>query len=157
MSLSNYLKGSIVLPLIISLVVGIVLAITHDGSGYKSEWSTDDGFVLTVVLTIFLSGIISLLSLTLLFNRRAVIRNNHFLSFITWLLLPGILCLFVIYEECGNFTGRSDIDGSYEGSRLLDGYFLGVAALHLVCLFIGYTYFRYKMKNLGKEIITVKP
>jgi hypothetical protein len=50
LSLSKYYKKAALIPFIITLVVGLVLAITHNGKDYKSEWSTDDGFVLTVFL-----------------------------------------------------------------------------------------------------------
>jgi hypothetical protein len=142
LSLSKYYKVSSLIPFCITITAGVILSLTHDGSNYKSEWFTDDGFSLTVVLTILLSGFISFLSLLLLLNKRPIIKNNLLLSFLTWVLLPGVICLFVIYQEILNFTGHSDIDGSYEGNRLLDGYILSVAILHLLALFVTYVHFR---------------
>jgi hypothetical protein len=141
-SLSKYFRVSAIIPFFIAVTAGVILSLAHDGSNYKSEWATDDGFVLTVILTILLSGLISLLSLTLLLNKRPIIKNNLLLSFLTWILLPGIVCLFIIYQEILNFTGNSDIDGSYHGDRLLDRYILSVAILHLLALFFTYFHFR---------------
>ena len=141
-SLSKYFKVSAIIPFAITVTAGLILSLTHDGSSYKSEWLTDDGFVQTVVLTILLSGLISLLSLTLLLNKRPIVRNNLLLSFSTWILLPGIASLFVIYKEILNFTGHSNIDGSYEGNRLLDGYIMSMAVLHFLSLFVTYVHFR---------------
>jgi hypothetical protein len=56
--------------------------------------------------------------------------------------LPGAVCIFTIYQEILNFTGFSDFDDRYVGDRLLDGYILSVAALHLVMLCIGFRNFR---------------
>jgi hypothetical protein len=150
-SLQKYFKVSTIIPFAITIMAGIILSLTHDGSSYKSEWFTDDGFVLTVVLTILLSGLISLLSLTLLLNKRPIFRNNLLLSFITWTLLPGIACLFVIYQETLNFMGHSNIEGSYEGNRLLDGYIISVAILHLISIFVSYVHFRFTSNSQTNE------
>ena len=147
LSLSKYFKISAITPFSITITAGVILSLTHDGSDYKSEWFADDGVVLTVVLTILLSGLISLLSLTLLLNKRPIIKNSLLLSFLTWILLPGVACLFVIYQEALNFTGQSDIDGNYEGSRLLDGYTMSVAILHLSALFATYVHFRHRTNS----------
>lgn len=151
LSLSKYFKVSTIIPFAVTITAAIILSVTHDGSSYTSEWSTDDGFVLTVVLTILLSGLISLLSLTLLLNKRPIIRNNFLLSFISWILLPGLACSFVIYQEILNFTGHSNIDGSYEGNRLLDGYIMSVAILHLVCILGCYIHFRFTSNSQKNE------
>lgn len=146
-ALSKYFQISAIIPLLITVVTGIILSITHNGSNYESEWFTDDGFTLTVGLTILLSALISLFSTTILLNKQTDIRNNAFLSFIAWTLLPGALCLILISEELGNFTGASDINGVYDGNRVLDIYILSVGILHLVFLFIGYISFRKRVKR----------
>lgn len=135
------------MPLSMTIVIGVILIFTHNGSDYKSEWFIDDGFGLTIGLTILLSLLISLLSLTVLLNRLPTVKRNPLLSFICWTLLPGIVCFIVIYEETLNFTGHSDIDGSYEGNRLIDGYIMSVAALHFVSLLIGYIHYQVRLKN----------
>ncbi|MEI9912939.1 MAG: hypothetical protein WDO71_26840 [Bacteroidota bacterium] len=61
-SLTKYFKVSAITPFILTIVSGVILSLTHDGSDYKSEWFTDDGFGLTVGLIILLSGLISSLS-----------------------------------------------------------------------------------------------
>lgn len=146
-TLAKYFKISAIIPFSITITFGVILSLTHDGSDYKSEWFTDDGFVLTVMLTILLSGLISLLSLTLFLNRRPFIKKRSLLSFLTWVLLPGIVCLFIIYQETLKFTGHSDIDGTYEGSRLLDGYIISVGILHLLALFATYSHFKITSKS----------
>ena len=145
--MERYIKVSVIVPFMVNVFLGIILSITHDGSSYKSEWFTDDGFILTVFLTIFLSGFISILSLLFLLNRNDCIRNNFFFSFTSWILLPGSVCLFVIYEEILNFSGASDIDGYYPGNRMMDGYILFVGVVHLFFLFFSFINFRKNIMN----------
>lgn len=142
-SLYKYYKLAALLPLGLTTVLGIILSITHDGSKYKSEWFTDDGFVLTVFLTILLSGFISILSSTILLNKKPAVNTNPFFSFISWVVLPGILSGYVIYQEFLNFSGHSDIDGVYEGNRLLDGYIMSMAIMHLIGLIATYLHYFY--------------
>ncbi len=98
------------MPFGISTISGLILCCTHDGSHYKSEWMADDGFVLTMLFIVFTSCIISILSLSLLLNKIPFIKAHALLSFSSWLLLPGSLCLIIIYEETLNFIGEGDID-----------------------------------------------
>ncbi len=137
-NLSKYYKKAVGYPLSFAIIVGVILAITHDGSGYRSEWSTDDGFGLTVFLTIGLSIIIAGISASLFFNRLLVIRANGFYSFTTWIIPAALICIYVIYEESNNFSKQ----GGYVGSRILDGYIMSVVMIHLSCLFISYYLFR---------------
>ena len=140
--LSKYYKKAAVLPFGITTIIGIILALTHDGSNYKSEWSTDDGFVLTVFLTILLSAGTAILSLTIFLNKYSAIRDKILLSLLSWTALPGALCVFVIYEEILNFSGSSTIDGVYYGSRLMDGYILTIMSIHLFGIILSYLHFR---------------
>lgn len=141
-TLSKYYKRAARTPFVVTFILAIILSVTHDGSGYKSEWATDDGFVFTVILMVLVSAGISLLSAGLLFNNFLVVRNNRLFSFISWMLLPSIVCIRFIYEELKNFTVHSNIDGVYNGNRLLDGYMFFVATLHLACLLIAWFKFR---------------
>ena len=140
--LSKYYKIAALLPFAITTIVGIILALTHDGSNYKSEWSTDDGFVMTVFLTILLSAVIAILSLTIFLNKYSGIKVKAFFSLLSWIVLPGALCLFVIYEEVLNFSSSSTLDGVYYGSRLLDGYILAIVSIHLLAIVMCYLHFR---------------
>jgi hypothetical protein len=142
-SLYKYYKLAAFLPLGLTTVLGIILSIAHDGSKYKSEWFTDDGFVLTVLLTILLSGFISILSLTIFINKKSAVKTNTFLSFISWVVVPGGVSAFVIYQEFLNFSGYSDIDGVYEGNRLLDGYIMSMAIMHLLGLIATFLHYFY--------------
>ena len=140
--INKYFKSAVIPPSSFSVIIGIILIATHDGSSYKSEWFTSDGFAETVFMTLFLSGVISLLSATIFLNRLPSIKNNILISLITWTFLPGILCGYILYHEIDNFSGGSDIDGMYEGNRLLDGYILTVAFIHFLFLIISFIRFR---------------
>jgi len=150
-SLSKYYKFSAILPLGFTTVLGILFSITHDGSKYKSEWSTDDGFVLTIFLTILLSTFISILSLTIFLNKILIIKANALFSFLSWLACAGVVCVFVIYLEFQNFSGQSNIDGIYPGNRLLDGYIMLMAIVHLIALIVTYFHFREHRKTIDKN------
>lgn len=136
--------------MIIIIVIGAILITTHDGSNYKSEWSTNDGYGLTVFLTMLISCFIAILSLTILLNNSLSVSSNTFLSFTTRFLLPGIVCLIFIYEEKLNFMGKSDLNGSYPGDRLIDGYILSMGIIHLLSLTKSYKHFR---SNLSKNTL----
>ena len=138
--LSKHYKIATFVPFGLSMIVGIVLALTHNGSNYKSEWFTNDGFGETVFLTIVLSGIISFLSLTMFLNSFQPIQSNPLLSGLAWFALPSGLSLFVVYQELLNFSVSFD----YHGNRLLDGYIMSVALLHLFCLLFSFTLYRLK-------------
>ena len=141
-SLFKYYKIAALLPLGLTTVAGIILSIAHDGSKYRSEWFTDDGFVLTIFLTILLSGLIAILSLTALLHKHSMVKDNSLFSFLSWIVIPGALCAFVVYQEFLNFTGHSELDGTYEGNRLLDGFIMFMAILHLVGLITTYINFQ---------------
>ena len=143
-SLSKYFKIAAIIPSEIIIVIGIILSITHDGSSYKSEWFTDDGFVLSVMLTILLSCFISTLCLTIFLNKFIIVKANTLLSAIAWILLPSSVCIFIIYEETLNFIGYAKINGIYPGDRIFDCYVMLVAILHLTGLSWSYKQFRSK-------------
>jgi hypothetical protein len=138
--LSKHFKIATIVPSVYAVVAGIVLALTHDGSKYKSEWFTNDGFGEGVFLIIVLSGIIYLLSLTIFLNSFQFVQNSSLLSGLAWLALPGGLSLFVVYQELLNFSGSNDL----HGNNLLDGYILSVGLLHLFCLFFSFGLYRLK-------------
>jgi len=140
-SLNKYYKLGALLPLGCSIIFGLLLAVTHDGSRYKSEWSTDDGFGLTIVLTLLLSAFIAFLSSTIFLNKIAAIKTNLFFSFLSWIVAAGVVCVYVIYLEAQNFSWPSAKYGAYPGSRLLDGYVMSMAILHLLGLFATYFHF----------------
>jgi hypothetical protein len=149
--ISKYYKLAALLPLSITTISGMILSITHDGSDYKSEWFTDDGFVLTVFFTVALSFLIALLSLTIFLNNiYPLINGSAVSSFLSWIIVPGTLCAFIIYQQLLNFSEHTRIDGSYDGNRLLDGYILTMALLHLTALVLTYLHF-WSYRKTGKE------
>jgi hypothetical protein len=140
--LTKYYKVAALLPFVVNLLLGLVLSATHDGSNYKSESSTSDGFVLTVFLTILLSGFITIISLTIYLNNKLAIKSNTIYSFIVWVGLAGSLCIYVIYQEVINFSSQFQVNNVYEGSRLIDGYILFMALLHLFMLLATFLNFK---------------
>jgi hypothetical protein len=140
--ISRHFKIATIPPFVLTILIGIILIGTHDGSSYKSEWFANDGFAETILLTFILSGGIILLATTIFPNRLLSIRNKILSSFITWILLPGLLCFYIIYQEIDNFSDGLDIHRTYEGNRLLDGYIMVVAFLHLLFLVVSFIRFR---------------
>jgi len=143
--LNYYYKRGTVYPFGFTMLCGIVLSITHDGSDYKSEWFATDGFVETVVLTIVLSGVICLLSLTILLNQKPLIRKIPLLSFLSWFLGGGTMCIYVVYLEMLNFMQKA----GYEGNRLLDGFIMAVGIVHLIFLALSFRDFRRRLNAVS--------
>jgi hypothetical protein len=143
LNLSRYYKIAAVYPVIFSVLCGITLSITHDGSGYKSEWFTNDGFVETVALTIGLSIIIAALSSTIFLNNFSIIKKNGFYSFLSWTIPASLICLSIIYHELENFMTQSE----YEGNRILDIYIMLVAVAHLGSMLGTYVLFQRNLRN----------
>lgn len=142
LSLSKYYKKATLIPFIITLVVGLVLAISHDGSDYKSEWFTDDGFGLTVFLIIAFSLLLVIFSLTIFLNNVAQIFNNFFLSLLSWTLFPLGFIGYVfskIISEWIMFPGEQNL--------ILNGFTLFVCLLHSLFLIIHFIQFRSNIKS----------
>jgi len=137
--LLKYFKRAAGYPLLFSFIAGIILAVTHNGKAYQSEWFSDDGFVETICFTIALSLIISLLSASLFLNSANAIRLNAFYSFMAWMAPASSICLYVIYREVDNFMTGSEI---YEGNRVLDGFILSMAIVHIACLAVTFVLYR---------------
>jgi uncharacterized membrane protein len=153
---SKHFKLAAVLPFSIAACIGIILIVSHDGSKYKSEWFTNDGFAETVLLMILVSAFISILSLTIFLNSFSSIKNNPIILLVTSLALPSFLCAFIMYQEVLNFMGKSNIDGVYHGSRLVDSYMISIATIHLVALFTSYLYFRLSQKKCCQTALPVR-
>lgn len=141
--LSKSYRIATYVPFGTAVIFGVVLTLTNDGSDYKSEWFVSDGFGETVFLTIILSGIISVLSLTIFLNNFKSVQNNLLFSGLAWFVLPGTLSLFVMYQELINFS----VSVNYQGNRLLDGYIVLVGLLHLLCLFLSFRLYRRNGRN----------
>ena len=136
--LTKYFKIAAIVPFVVVAIAGAILALTHDGSSYKSEWFTSDGFGETIFLAILLSGFIAILTLPIFLNSLPRIQNNPWFSSLAWFAVPGVLSVFVVYQELINFNTSF----AYYGSRLIDGYIMSIGLTHLLCLFFSFVLFR---------------
>jgi hypothetical protein len=130
-TLTGYYRRAALKPLAVTAIFGFILSVTHDGSAYKSEYASNDGYVETVVLLALVSASISLLSLTIFLNKSQAIRANNTFSFLTWSALPGALCLLLVY------IGLRD-----PGHDLLLAFVFLIAISHLVSLITTFRHFR---------------
>jgi hypothetical protein len=147
-SLSKYYKKAVLIPLIVTLIVGLVLAIFHDGSDYKSEWSTDDGFGLTVFLIIAFSFLIAFFSLTIFLANVDQVFNSFFFSLLSWTLLPLGFIGYVFSKIISEWKMFRE-----EQNLILDGYILFVCLLHSVFLIIQFIQFRNNTKSRGSKML----
>jgi hypothetical protein len=143
MSLSKSYKIAALYPFTLTLLAGIVLAITHDGSGYKSEWFTDDGFNQTVFCLIVFSGVLSVLSLSIYFNDFQSVRNSKFFSFLTWMIPAGLLCLAIISIQLRYLTTTSEVEMKF----VLRTYIICIPVVHLFFLLFSYWNYRTKLEK----------
>jgi hypothetical protein len=143
-NLSKYYRKAAIYPLLFSVIVGFMLVLTHDGSGYKSEWFTNDGFGETIALAISLSVLIAALSSTLFFNSFHVIKAKSLYSFLCWTIPATLICVYIIYQELDNFLTA---DSTCEGSRIIDGYIMSVALVHLIGMVTTYIFFRKHLRD----------
>jgi hypothetical protein len=142
-SLKKYYTAAAVYPFVFSAVSGIALSIIHDGSGFESEWHTNDGFVETIALIIGLSVILAVFSSTIFLNNFSSIKTNIFYSFLSWMIPTTSICLFIIYQELQNFMIHSEI----EENKILDGYIMLVAIVHLGSTIITFILFQRNFRN----------
>jgi len=140
--LLKYYKKAALIPFIITFVTGLVLAITHNGKDYKSEWFTDDGFGLTVFFIIAFSLLIVIFSLTIFLNNVAQILNNFFLSLLSWTLLPLGFSGYVFSKTLSEWKMFPE-----EQNEILNGYILFVCLFHSVFLIIYFIQFRSNTKS----------
>ncbi|MFT3910936.1 MAG: hypothetical protein QM737_16070 [Ferruginibacter sp.] len=140
----KYFKLFAFAPLVLNIIIGIVLNAFHDGSSYKSEWATDDGFGLTILLTVFLSFFIYITSAPFFLSNLTNLDYDRLLKLSCWLILPGFICLVVIYKELLNFIQGSD---DFDRNQLLDGYILFAVVSHLIIMLLGLWVLQSKTKN----------
>ena len=141
-SLSKYYKKAVLIPFIVTLVAGLVLAMFHDGSDYKSEWFTDDGFGLTVFLIIAFSFVIVIFSLTIFLNTIDQVFKSFFFSLLSWTLLPLSFIAYVLSKIISEWQMLPE-----EQNVILDGYILFVCLLHGIFLIIYFIQFRRNAKS----------
>lgn len=99
MQIFKYYKKSIIPSSLLVIIIQIVFESTNDKS-YKSEWLDYSTVMIWFIIMIIINAIIvSILSLTILFNYKESVRNNFFISFISWFLSPGIYLGFLISKS----------------------------------------------------------
>jgi hypothetical protein len=69
------------------------------GDDYRSEWATNDGYWMSVIIAILFSAFISLLSTTLFVNRIKAIAGTWLLSVTTWFAVPTVFMTYVIIDR----------------------------------------------------------
>lgn len=143
-SLSKYYKRAALVPFVTTFITGIVFALLHDGSGYKSEWFTDDGFGLAIAMLVFLSAILSILSLTLFLNSYPLIAGNVLFSFLAWVLPAFLLIGFTLNGEIRSWNASAP----GERNVMLDSFFIFVCSIHFITLLLSYLQFRIAYKKI---------
>jgi hypothetical protein len=97
--MNKYYKKAALYPSIIAFIVAIAFSIIENYN-YKSEWLTADAVISLSIITAFVYCLIfCLLSLTIFLNRFDTIRENGFLNFLSWFLLPfGFMTIVFVHE-----------------------------------------------------------
>ncbi len=97
MKLRRYYMRGVILPAIISISLTGILSI-FDNYNYKSEWLTSDAVLfMSLLVAIFHSCIICMLSLTIFLNNK-ISKPGGIKTFLSWFLLPGAWILIVVYK-----------------------------------------------------------
>jgi hypothetical protein len=130
---------SVSIPMTVNIVVGIVLIITHDDSGYKSEWFTSDGFREMVIMILAITLCTCFFSLSIFLNTMPFFAKRRIFSFLSWVVAPMILFVLFSWQMTREYLGVSE----YERSPLILLLFTWFACLlHLGALVKTYISFR---------------
>ena len=99
MTLGKYYRNSALYPSLVTIFLTIVFSVIYNYD-YKSEWMTADSVTFLSVLTsIIYCLIMSSLSTTIFLNKFDKIKDNSFLNFLTWFLLPFGFIIVVFFHE----------------------------------------------------------
>ncbi|MCB0711910.1 MAG: hypothetical protein KDD67_06240 [Ignavibacteriae bacterium] len=123
------------LAVIIGTLYGIVYELSGAGNDYVSEWSVDDGTILSIMMIIGFSLLICFFSLSFLLNQLQLIRRSSILSPLSWFLIPLILLTW------GAITVFAS-PGMEFAESLVPAYFLLVCLLHVVGLVVSCLLYR---------------
>ena len=140
--LKYYKRGALV-PFVIVVIIGLTLALLYNGSSYKSEWFSNDGFIETIVFICFSSLILSAVSSTIFFNRIDWVATNKVFSLVSWALLPFGLISYVLWEEISSWMKYP-----YESNTTLELFIIFVGLTHAIALAVSYIQFRNSYKIL---------
>lgn len=93
MNLRTCYKYAAIIPSVLAVTGYIIYAIIYVvfdlGRDYKSEWIDANAFLPLVAFMVLVNSIITCcLSATLFLNAYSPVRNNAFLSFLSWFLAP---------------------------------------------------------------------
>ena len=102
MNLIKYYKQAIIPPSIIVFTL-ITIYITYDNffcEKYESEWLDAKSFyILEYFMGLIFTISISVLSLTIFFNKIEEVRRNKFSNFLSWFLLPSIWFIYIFAKH----------------------------------------------------------
>jgi len=136
MTLNEHYKKAVLFPSIFVFVAATVFSIIENYD-YKSEWLTADTVIFLSIGTAFIYCLIfSLLSLTIFLNRFNKVKENSWLNFLSWFLLPvGFMTIVFVHE----------ITFKIKYNEKFDSDFVYVVILNLPFLFgLIWSYLLYK-------------
>ncbi len=99
MTLGKSYKKATLYPSLIIIFATVIFSIA-DNYNYKSEWMTASSVIFLSIIVAFINClVISLLSTTIFLNKIPEIKNNRFLNFLSWFLLPlGFITVLLVHE-----------------------------------------------------------
>ena len=123
MMLSRYYKRAVLIPsaLIISgyVLFAIIYVVFDLGRNYKSEWMTANTALLYTVPIVSINALfVSLLSTTIFLNSYNRVKENFFLTIISWFLLP---CIWIGYLLVKHISYLQYSDKGLDGESLFVG------------------------------------
>jgi hypothetical protein len=99
MKLARYYRNAVLIPAGIVLAIMFVYSIMQN-QDYVSEWFTAEGvIIISIIYALIYSIIISISALTIFLNKIVKVKQNFFLSFFSWFLLPfGLITTTWIHD-----------------------------------------------------------
>ena len=138
----KYYKKAILLSGLFVIIFEIVWAFLEYDPDYKSEWLTSEFSIIWTLALVTINAIfISILSITMFVNIDPNVRNNLFLSFICWFLIPMIWLGYLLGEAILLILEKKSING--------DILFLLVNSIpYIFGLIWSFVKFRQKINNI---------
>jgi hypothetical protein len=128
MKLFRYYRNAVLIPSGIMLVIMIVYSIMQN-QDYVSEWFTAEGVILiSIIYALIFSALISISSLTIFLNNIVKVKQNFFLSFFSWFLLPlGLITITWIHDIKHSLKYDQDYSLIYISNFILtEPFFVGL-------------------------------
>ncbi len=139
----KYYQKFVLIPAGISVLINILLSISHYDSKFKSEWLTIEAVIgLSIVLALVNGIIISILSSTIFLNKRKDFIESSFLRFLSWFFVPLFWIGFLIKLFLHACYQPSDTSGDDPW------FFLPFFLPNLIGLILGYFLFEKEIKTI---------